>query len=96
VLAYTQSHSHVPTRPGSQDEILSIFNNALKWQEKSASDAVTRLVRLLGLPSRLSEVGVTSDKQIQKVAELTMTDALAEHGILPPLDGVKEILNMVR
>lgn len=83
-------------RQGSHAEVLTIFNETLNWNEKSASDAVARLVGLLGLPSRLHQVGVMSNEQIQKIAELATTDVLGEYGILPPLEGIKTILDAVR
>ncbi|EEA23238.1 hypothetical protein TMatcc_002097 [Talaromyces marneffei ATCC 18224] len=66
------------------------------WQEKSASDAVAKLVAQLGLPNRLSQVGVTSDEQIRKIAEMTLTDVLAKYTGLPEFDSIVEILDSVR
>lgn len=97
ILAYTQIHpDSPPTRPNAQSQILGIFNNTLDWHEKSASDAVAKLVALLGLPNRLSQVGVTSDEQIRKVAEMALTDVLARDKVLPAFEGIVEILDSVR
>ncbi|CRG92427.1 hypothetical protein PISL3812_09486 [Talaromyces islandicus] len=96
VLAYTQTHSDVKIREGSHAEILSIFNETFNWSEKSASDAVARLTRILGLPSRLLQVGVTANEHIQRIVKLATTYILREYDILPPLGGIKTILDTVR
>ncbi|EED14815.1 conserved hypothetical protein [Talaromyces stipitatus ATCC 10500] len=81
---------------GSHDQVLSIFNKTLNWHEQSASDAVAKFVKLLGLPTRLSEVGVTNDEQIRKIAEMALTDVLARDNGLPAYEGIVEILDSAR
>ncbi|RAL14146.1 iron-containing alcohol dehydrogenase [Aspergillus homomorphus CBS 101889] len=80
----------------AQEIVLSIFNEVLGTQEREAADAVRRFVQLLGLPSRLSEVDVTQDEQLHKIAELTLTDALAHNKALPDKEGILQILDMAR
>lgn len=73
VLHYTKSQNHE-----AQLRIVTIFNESMGWQEKEAASCVARLVKLLGLPSTLKEVGVTSQEQIEKVIDKTMTDVFGE------------------
>ncbi|RAK80031.1 iron-containing alcohol dehydrogenase [Aspergillus fijiensis CBS 313.89] len=80
----------------AQEAILQIFNEVLGWHETEAADAVHRFVKLLGLPSQLSEVGVTQEEQLHKIAELTLTDALAHNKALPDKEGILQILNMAK
>ncbi|KAL1961571.1 hypothetical protein VTN77DRAFT_1423 [Rasamsonia byssochlamydoides] len=80
----------------TQGKILAIFNEVLQWQEPEASDAVWRFVKTLSLPTRLSEVKVSSDKQIRKIVEMTLTDVLVSEKRFPDLDGFLEIQNMAR
>ncbi|PYH89085.1 Dehydroquinate synthase-like protein [Aspergillus ellipticus CBS 707.79] len=72
VLRVTQ-----PQTQAAQETILGIVNEVLGFRETSAADALSRFVQLLGLPSRLSEVNVTSDAQVQKIADMTLTDVLS-------------------
>ena len=83
--------------PGPQKVLLGIFNEVLGWNETALGDAVRRFVKLLGLPTTLSEVGVTDEKTIEKVAEHTLTDIWGggERG-LNSKEEVMGILNMVR
>ncbi|PYH42894.1 iron-containing alcohol dehydrogenase [Aspergillus saccharolyticus JOP 1030-1] len=80
----------------AQQAILQIFNEVLGMQETEAADVVHRFVKLLGLPSRLSEVNVTQEEQLHKIAELTLTDALAHNKALPDKEGILQILDMAR
>ena len=69
----------------------------LGFEETEAADAMLRFVQLLGLPSRLSEVNVTSDEQLHKIADMALTDVLAKQtSLLPDKDGVIRILEMAR
>ncbi|PWY74936.1 maleylacetate reductase [Aspergillus eucalypticola CBS 122712] len=90
-LRYTK-----PQTAAAQEIILDIFNSVLGFQETEAADAMLRFVQLLGMPSRLSEVNVTSDEQLHKIADMTLTDVLAEKGNLPDRAGVLQILEMAR
>lgn len=80
-----------------QDKVLGVFNDKLEWDEKSAADAVERFMRELGLPTRLSQVGVTSDEVVDKVAERTLTDIWGggDPQITDKAD-VRQILDSVR
>lgn len=92
VLRYTQDRN-----PEAQNRVLRIFNQELGWKEKSAADAVERIVKQLGLPTRLSEVGVTREEQIESIAEKTLTDVLAAcPGQLKTKAEVMDVLNLVR
>ncbi|RAH57766.1 maleylacetate reductase [Aspergillus piperis CBS 112811] len=90
-LRYTK-----PQTAAAQEIILDIFNSVLGFQETEAADAMLRFVQLLGMPSRLSEVNVTSDEQLHKIADMTLTDVLAEKGNLPDRAGVLQILELAR
>lgn len=85
-----------PQTAAAQEIILDIFNSVLGFQETEAADAMLRFVQLLGMPSRLSEVNVTSDEQLHKIADMTLTDVLAEKGNLPDRAGVLQILELAR
>ena len=91
VLRFTRNRS-----PQAQQRIVNIFNETLGWNENEAADAVMKFVQLMGLPTRLSDVGVTSDEQVKTIAEKTMTDIWG--GGKPQLnyDEVLQILNLVR
>jgi len=79
----------------AQDKVLLLWNNTLRWQERTLADAVVRFVRMLDLPSTLKEAGVKEDEDIEKIAEQTLTDILgAEQGLNK--EGVMAILNMAR
>jgi len=92
VLRYTKHRTEA-----QQTKILECFNSTLDWQESDAAEALPRFVKMLGLPTALSEVGVTDEEMIEKVAEKTLTDVWG--GGKPQLttkEEVMEILNMVR
>lgn len=80
----------------AQAKVLDIFNETLGWQEKEASDAVRRFVKMLGLPTTLSEVGVKTDEQVQKVAEKAMNDIWGGGKRQMEYDEILETLNLVR
>ncbi|GAM86262.1 hypothetical protein ANO11243_042740 [Dothideomycetidae sp. 11243] len=80
VLRYTAARSDQPVFSRAkigQGKILKVFNDTLSWKETDAADALVRLLKQLGLPTRLSEVGVTSEKDIDAIAEKTLTDIWA-------------------
>lgn len=58
----------------SQQKVLDIFNKVMQWNEKSATDAVEKFVSILGLPDLLKAAGVEVEDELQKTAEMTMTD----------------------
>jgi alcohol dehydrogenase class IV len=92
VLRYTHDRN-----PDAQQQVLQVFNEILDWKEESAADAVEKFVKMLGLPTRLSEVGVTKEDDINSIAEKTLTDILAAFpGQLQTKDEVMDVLNMVR
>jgi alcohol dehydrogenase class IV len=92
VLRYTHDRN-----PDAQKQVLNIFNEVMTWNEDSAGDAVERFVNLVGLPTRLTEVGVTKEEDIESIAEKTLTDALAAFpGQLKTKREVLDVLNMVR
>lgn len=91
VLRYTKDRSS-----RAQAKVLEIFNDTLGWQEKEAADAVHRFVKILGLPTTLSEVGVKTDEQVRKVAEKAMTDVWGGGKRQMEYDEILETLNMVR
>jgi alcohol dehydrogenase class IV len=74
VLRWQAAHLSNPHYKTSQAKILATFNETLGWQEESAADAISKFVKSLGLPTRLSEVGVTSDERMRRIAERTLTD----------------------
>lgn len=81
----------------AQRRIVEIFNEVLGWRETEAGAAVERFVREMGMQTRLSEVGVTDDGVVSRIAEATMTDVWG--GGRPQLEGVEqvvEILGMMR
>lgn len=75
---------------------MRIFNEELGYDEKEAGEALHRFVKELGLPTRLSEVNVTTDEQLQKIADMALTDVLAKDEGLPDKASIIEILNMAR
>ena len=92
VLKYTESWN-----PEAQKVLLGIFNEELGWKEKILGEAMTRFVKMLGLPTTLSEVGVTDEKMIETIAEHTLTDVWGgQKRLLNTKGEVMEILNMVR
>lgn len=87
VLLYTKSRN-----PAAQARIVKAFNESLGWEETEAGHCVARLVRLVGLPSRLSEVGVTSDEQIEQIIDKTMTDVMFSFGEVLTRDEISKIV----
>lgn len=80
----------------AQSAILKIFNDVLGYQEKEAADALRRFIKELGLPTRLSEVGVTADEDLDKIADMALTDVLAKDKGLPDKAGMMKILDLAR
>lgn len=80
----------------AQSRILDIFNQTLGWNENSAAGAVEKFVVSLGLPSKLSEVGVVSDEQIQTIADKTMTDVWGGGKRQMEMDDVMAVLDSAR
>jgi alcohol dehydrogenase class IV len=91
VLRYTKDRN-----PTAQNRVLTIFNDVLEWQEREAADAVMKFAQILGLPTRLSEVGITRDDQVAAIAEKTMTDAWGGQERQLEYEEILAILNMVR
>ena len=91
VLRYTKSRSS-----NAQAKVLEIFNDVLGWQETEAADAVHKFIKMLELPTTLSEVGVTTDEQVRVIAEKTMTDVWGGSKRQMEFDEILESLNMVR
>lgn len=92
VLRY-QKHD----RAEAQAKVLKVFNDTLGWHETDAADAMTKFVKKLGLPTTLSEVGVTDDAIVDKIAEKTLSDIWG--GGQPQITEkaeVRKILDMVR
>jgi len=75
---------------------LQIFNDTLGWEEAEAADAVSRFVKVLGLPTTLAEVGVVDGDQVKLIAEKTMTDVWGGKERQMEFDDIMAILNMVR
>lgn len=96
VLRWQESHLADPHYKNSQRHILDIFNTTLGWHEQSASDAIQKFVESLGLPSKLSEVNVTSDEQIKTIADKTMTDVWGGGKRQMELNDVMAVLNSAR
>ncbi|KAK5116797.1 hypothetical protein LTR62_007471 [Meristemomyces frigidus] len=63
-----------PSRREAQATVLKVFNETLGWRETEAADAVTKFVKLLGLRTRLEEVGVTDEGELERIAAKTLTD----------------------
>ncbi|KAF2234154.1 Dehydroquinate synthase-like protein [Viridothelium virens] len=92
VLKHTETWN-----PEAQKILLDIFNEVLGWNETTLGEAMRKFVKMLGLPTTLSEVGVTDEKTIETVAEYTLTDVWGgEKRLLNSKEEVMEILNMVR
>lgn len=91
VLRYTRDRAS-----RAQAKVLEIFNDSLGWQEKEAADAVHRFVKMLGLPTTLSEVGVKTDEQVREVAEKAVNDLWGGGKRQMEYDEILETLNMVR
>jgi alcohol dehydrogenase class IV len=80
----------------AQERVVRIFREVMGYQEMEAGDCVERFVKRMGLPTRLSEVGVTDDKQVEEIAERTMTDVWVGGKRQMEFDEIMEILNAVR
>lgn len=91
VLRYTKNKN-----PESQARVVKIFNETLGWDESEAGDCVARLVKIVDLPSRLREVGVTKDEQIEQIIDKTMTDVMFSFGKVLTRDEVSEIVYSAR
>ncbi|KAJ6438233.1 cytochrome P450 [Purpureocillium lavendulum] len=96
VLRWQAAHLSDPYYKETQAKILRIFNDTLGWQEASAADAVEKFVKSLGLPTTLREVGVTSDEQVRKIADKTMTDVWGGGKRQMEFDDVMQVLESVR
>jgi alcohol dehydrogenase class IV len=72
------------------------FKRGFKNETTDAGDLVRSFVQKLGLPTRLSEVGVTDEGTIGKVAESTLKDVWGKTNPRPlqTKDDVLEILRM--
>ncbi|KAF2155406.1 Dehydroquinate synthase-like protein [Myriangium duriaei CBS 260.36] len=99
VLKYTAKSTNpafVRTKEG-QSRILNVFNETLQWDECDAAEALTKFVRRLELPTRLSEVGVTEDAQLDQIAEKTLTDVWGGgEAQIKDKDEVRAILDLAR
>ena len=80
----------------AQELVLRIFNETLGWEETMAGDAVERFVDSLGLPTTLHEVGVTTDEQTDKIADMAMTDIWGGQKRQMELEDIKEVLYSAR
>ena len=96
VLRWQLAHLSNPHYRSMQTAILGIFNETLGWRESSAGDAVERFVKGIGLPTTLAEVGVTTEDQIRRIAEKTLTDIWAGGKRQMELDDLLEVLNSAR
>jgi alcohol dehydrogenase class IV len=85
-----------PRRVEVQNEIVKTFNTALGWHEDQAADCMEKFVKSLGLPTRLSEVGVTTDLQIKEIGQMTMTDIWGSEGPQLEEEEIVTILKMAR
>lgn len=84
-------------RVAGQQTVLEMFNTEMGWEETEAGDAVEKYYRSLGLPTKLSEVGVTDEEVIREVAVKTMTDVWrgGPKQIESP-EGIMELLQTAR
>lgn len=80
----------------AQKRIVKVFNKSMEWQEEDAANCVARLVKLVGLPSSLKEVGVTSKEQIEKIIDGTMTDIAFSFGAVMTRQEVSQIVYSAR
>ena len=80
-----------------QNRVLGIWNKVLKSEEPSLADAVSNLVKFLGLPRTLREVGVVKQEDIDKIAEQTLTDVFgAAEGMVGAKEDVLGILDAAK
>lgn len=94
VLRYTASKSDRQKK--IQDRVLGIWNKVLKSEEPSLADAVSNFVKFLGLPSTLKEVKVERHKDIDKVAEQTLTDVMGAMEGMGKKEDILAILNAAK
>jgi alcohol dehydrogenase class IV len=90
VLRYMQQKGQ---QEQAQAQVLKVFNETLGWQEKTAADAVEKLVKELELPSSLKEVGVKEQRDLEHIAEMTMTDVWG--GGEPQIKTKEEVLKIL-
>lgn len=76
-----------------QQRVLDVYNKELGWNESDAGTAVENFYRQLGLPTKLSEVGVTDEKAIHQIAQQTLTDIWGNGE--PQLTEVEEVLEVL-
>lgn len=97
VLRYTYFRSEKQKQ--AQQQVLEVFNKALKWEASILADAVNTFVKYLELPRTLKEVAVEKQADIEKVAESTLSDSKWEsvkelvggrEGVLAILETAKE------
>ncbi|KAF2004229.1 Dehydroquinate synthase-like protein [Amniculicola lignicola CBS 123094] len=74
VMRYMKDVKKDIEHANAQNKVLAVYNRTLDWDETSAADAIERFVRFLELPSSLKEVGLTEQKDLDQIAEKTMTD----------------------
>ncbi|GAB7343741.1 hypothetical protein MBLNU457_1718t1 [Dothideomycetes sp. NU457] len=91
VLAYTETKTKK-----AQKKILEVFNQTLAWEEDSASHALVKFIKMLGLPTSLAEVDVKDDAVIEQIAEKTMTDVWGGGKASLNKDDILKILNWAR
>jgi alcohol dehydrogenase class IV len=77
----------------SQVKILDVFREALGWEEDDAGTALERFFKELGLPTRLSEVGIHDEKMLKIIAEKTLTDIWG--GGPKQITDAQEIMNIL-
>jgi alcohol dehydrogenase YqhD (iron-dependent ADH family) len=91
ILRFTKDRN-----PDPQKTVVDVFNEVLGWHENEAADCMQNFVKQLGLPTRLSEVGVTTDEQVSRIANRVLTDVWGGDKRQLEYDEIMEILNMVR
>jgi alcohol dehydrogenase class IV len=91
VLRFTEDRNR-----SAQKIVVDAFNEVLGWSETEAAGCVEKFVDQLGLPTRLSEVGIESDDQIKAIADKTMTDIWGGGKRQLEREEILAILNMVK
>ena len=91
VLHYTRD-----SNPEMQDRIVKAFNESLGWEETEAAECVAKLVKILELPSKMSEVGVQNDETIEKIIDNTMTDIAFKFGKVFGREEIAQIVYSAR
>lgn len=76
-----------------QEDVLEVINRELGWNQADAGDAVEEFYKSLGLPTRLSEVGLNDEKAVRQIAEQTLTDIWGNGE--PQLTQVGEVLEVL-